>query len=121
MKKFFLVVILSFIFMKTANSEELKFSMICPYALSSTDLIIDTKTDKVTYFHSDLWKLGVGQYKIDPEQTLIKDRFISIIGIHATWNEYVYIWFDFKNLKMIYSNQDGKDTWTDNCEKKLQL
>ena len=110
--------------MKTAISAELKFSMRClPYdSFSSTDLKIDTKTNKITYFYSyGLFKVGVGEYKIDPEQTIIKDRFISIIGINSWKNEYVYVWYDFKNLKMFYSSQDGKETWTSNCEKKLQL
>tara|TARA_B100000029_G_C16853870_1_gene696584 strand:- start:142 stop:516 length:375 start_codon:yes stop_codon:yes gene_type:complete len=124
MKKIFLVVILFFTLMKTSISAELKFSMICnPIDVGfSTELKIDSKTDKVTYFYSyGLSKLGVGQYKIDPDQTIIKDRFISIIGIHAMRNEYVYVWYDFKNLKMLYSDQSGKDTWTLDCEKKLQL
>ena len=123
MKKKIIVLFLSFIFMKSAISAELKFSMICPYdSFSSSDLRIDTKTNKITYFYSyGLSKLGIGQYKIDPQQTIIKDRFISIIGIVAWKNEYAYAWYDFNNLKMYFSSQDGKETWTHDCEKKLQL
>ena len=109
--------------MKTATSEELKFSMICPTdSWSSTDLNVDTKTNKITYFYSkSLSFLGIGRYKIDPEQTIIKDRFISIIGIVEWKNEYAYVWYDFNNLQIHYSSQDGKETWTYDCEKKLQL
>ena len=50
MKKIFLVVILFFTLMKTSISAELKFSMICnPIDVGfSTELKIDSKTDKVT-------------------------------------------------------------------------
>ena len=123
MKKYIICSFLVFFYLiKPSVSAELKFSMICGVydGWSSTDLKIDTKTNKITYFYSySLGNLGIGQYKIDPEQTIIKDRFVSIIGIDSMKNEYVYIWYDFKNLKMIM-DKGGKQFYED-CEKKLQL
>ena len=125
MKKYIIYTFLVFFYLiKPSVSAELKFSMICGVydGGSSTDLKIDTNTNKITYFYSySLITLGVGQYKIDPEQTIIKDRFIHIVGIDATRNEYVYVWYDFKNLKMIILDRNGKDTFEEDCKKKLQL
>jgi len=108
---------------KPTFSAELKFSMICPYdGPWSSDLIIDTTTNKITKFSSySLVKLGIGQWKIDPEQTMIEKKFISIIGIHSMYNEYFYAWYDFENLLWLSSNQDGSQTEKYDCEKKLQL
>ncbi|MDC0558717.1 hypothetical protein OAO20_04555 [Candidatus Pelagibacter ubique] len=126
MKKYIIYTFLVFFYLiKPSVSAELKFSMTCGiYDMgSSTDLIIDTNTNKITYFYSySLFDLGVaGKYKIDPEQTIIKDRFISIIGIDSTKNEYVYVWYDFKNLKMYVDKDNGEEQIYQDCEKKLQL
>ena len=126
MKKYIIYTFLVFFYLiKPSVSAELKFSMTCGiYDMgSSTDLIIDTNTNKINYFYSySLFDLGVaGKYKIDPEQTIIKDRFISIIGIDSTKNEYVYVWYDFKNLKMYVDKDNGEEQIYQDCEKKLQL
>ena len=108
---------------KPTFSAELKFSMICPYdGPWSSDLIIDTTTNKITKFFSySLVKLGIGQWKIDPERTMIEKNYISIIGIKSWANEYFYAEYDFENLMMMIISPDGQSGEAHDCEKKLQL